>query len=217
MTLNEKLAQIRERSKASLGAEIFEIYDRFIAHLRTQGFTQQCLKAGDRIPDFVLPNAEGRLIDSRDLLAQGPLAICFFRGDWCPYCRQELEALSGILPELEPAGATLVAITPDAAGHPMRMKRRFGVHYEILSDIDCSVGLQFGVVFKVPDSVRDAFTKLGIDLSQRHTNEGLFLPIPATFIVDQSGIIRHADLDPDWRRRMEPEEIVAMIAALGRH
>jgi peroxiredoxin len=214
MKLGQRLEQFREGSRQRLGPVVFGVYDQFIAHLRDSGFTDRCLKAGDRLPEFALPNAEGRMITSQELLARGPLVISFFRGDWCPYCSMELQALSEILPEINLAGATLVAVTPDTAGHPLRTKQRFGLQYEVLSDVDNGLGLRFGVVFLVPDSLRTAFGLKGIDLAQRHSGGGLFLPIPATYVCDATGTIRHADLDPDYRRRMEPDDLVELLAGL---
>ena len=195
MKLGQRLQQYRDDARQKYGAQAFEVYDRFIAHLRDSGLANRCLKPGDAMPDFALPNAEGRVVSSHELLARGPLVISFFRGDWCPYCSMELQALSEILPDINLASATLVAITPDAAGNPLRTKRRFGIEYEILSDVDNGLGMQFGVVFLVPDNLRAEYERNGIDLPRRHGSSAVFLPIPATYVVDGSGIIRHADLE----------------------
>src|SRR3954468_17061695 len=54
------------------------------------------LKAGDPMPDFVLPDADGELVFSDDLLRKGPLVVVFFRGEWCPFCRATLAALNDV-------------------------------------------------------------------------------------------------------------------------
>ena len=63
------------------------------------------LAAGNGMPDFVLPNAEGDLVFSDDLLAQGPLVVSFFRGGWCPFCSATLKALQEVLPDIVAQGA----------------------------------------------------------------------------------------------------------------
>ena len=81
------------------------------------------LKAGDRIPEFELPNVEGRLVTSEELLARGPLVLSFFRGGWCPYCALELVALQEALPDIAARGANAAAITPDTGAAFAAVKR----------------------------------------------------------------------------------------------
>ena len=103
----------------------------------------QACKPGDRMPAFLLPSAEGRLVESGELLAHGPLVVTFFRGGWCPYCSATLEALETVLPELSRAGGILVAMTPETGGRALAMKRDRGVRYEVLVDVDLAVAVTF--------------------------------------------------------------------------
>ncbi len=50
--------------------------------LRQTGITEHSCNKGDQIPDFTLPNAQGKIISSSALLEQGPLVINFYRGSW---------------------------------------------------------------------------------------------------------------------------------------
>lgn len=54
----------------------------------------------------------------------------------------------------------------------------------------------------------------------KHTNNAPFcdgthkcyeIPIPATYIVDTNGLIVHAFVDADYTKRMEPDDIVAIL------
>ncbi|HTH96275.1 MAG TPA: AhpC/TSA family protein, partial [Stellaceae bacterium] len=85
---------------------------------------------------------------------------------------------------------------------------------EILSDVDGAVGLLFGVLFRAPAAYRQVLAGYGIDLAERHGNDGGFIPLPATFVVDRGGIVRYAFIDIDFTRRAEPAEIVAVLAKL---
>lgn len=215
MSLREKLESLWRSSPERVGPDVHRLFETFLAELSASGVTQSSLKAGDRIPAFMLPDAEGRLVSSTELLERGPLVVSFFRGDWCPYCSLELQALQEALPEIEAAGAALVAITPDTGAVFHRPARRYGLRYHVLSDADNGVGLQFGVVYRVPDNLRAAYLKLGLDLESRHGNVAWFLPIPATYIVDCAGVIVHAELDCDFSHRMEPADIIARLKALN--
>ena len=163
----------------------------------------------------MLPDAEGRLVASDELLAQGPLVICFYRGDWCPYCRAMLAALQAAIPRIVAAGGRLVALTPDTGGRPLAIKRRQRLTYDILCDVDYAVGLQFGVVFQVPEAYRRRLAADGIDLPERHGSGGWLIPMPATFVADRDGIVRYAFVDGDFTRRAEPDAIVDVLHGLG--
>ena len=163
-------------------------------------------------PEFELPSVEGRLVGSDELLGRGPLVLSFFRGGWCPYCTLELGALQEALPDIEAREASAVAITPDTGAAFAAVKRDNRLNFDILSDLDYGLALLFGIVFKFPDPIRDLYLRIGIDRGARHGNRHAWLlPIPATYIVDRQGIITHANVDPDFRRRMEPSEIIKVL------
>jgi len=210
--LDDQWRRTRERSP-----EIRNAYEALVDNLTRSGLIERALKPGDAMPAFELPNVEGALVASAELLERGPLVLSFFRGGWCPYCRLELNALQATLPEIERRGATLAAITPDTGAALAATKRANQLGYQVLSDVDNGIGLTLGIIFRVPPAVRELYLRLGIDLGARHgngTGEWL-LPLPATYIVDRNGVIRHAQLDPDFKRRMEPSEIVRVLAALS--
>ena len=167
------------------------------------------------MPDFVLPNAEGELVFSDELLARGPLVICFFRGDWCPFCKATLEALQETVPDIEAAGGTLIAVAPETAGYAMEIKLKLGLSFEVLSDVDHATGLRFGVVYKAPEAYRAALLSYDIDLEQRHGGDAWLLPLPATFIVGQDGLLRYAQASGDVANRTEPDTILEQLRRLA--
>ncbi|MFX8922221.1 redoxin domain-containing protein, partial [Acinetobacter baumannii] len=86
--------------RAAQPPDIRAIFDQFLAWLAASGLAAGSLRPGATLPDFLLPNAEGRLVSSAELLARGPLVLSFFRGDWCPYCNLALAALERALPAI---------------------------------------------------------------------------------------------------------------------
>jgi len=92
---------------------MIEIMHRATAELIASGAAQRALKVGDRTPNFALKDQTDAVVSSKDLLAQGPLVVSFYRGVWCPYCNMELQALQAASPEFEKLGAKLVAISSD--------------------------------------------------------------------------------------------------------
>ena len=213
MSFRDELDKIRDHGSANERSRV--AYESMVDQLGRAETARHALKVGDMMPSFVLPNAESRLVFSDDLLTEGPLVINFSRGNWCPYCRRTLEALEAALPAIKAAGGHLASLTPDTGSYLAQTKRRHGLTYEVLSDVDGAVGLQFGVLFRAPDRYRELLVSLGIDLEERHGNPSWLIPMPATFVVDQSGVIRYAFVNVDFTRRAEPDEIIDMLRGLS--
>src|SRR5260370_27587639 len=152
--LDERWRRMRERSP-----EIGQAYDALVQTLVASGLTETSLKAGERMPDFDLPNVEGRFVASPALLERGPLVVSFFRGGWCPFCTTELTALQQTVPGIAARGASLVAITPDTGAALAAAKRDNALAYQVLSDVDLGLGLQVGFVVRVPDPIRDLYRR----------------------------------------------------------
>lgn len=191
-------------------------YDALVQSLRDAGVGQNALKAGDACPEFVLANAEGNLVASADLLAQGPLVLSFYRGKWCPYCVTELEALRDATAEIKAQGATLVAVTAEDCGGALSAKRTKKISFEILCDLENGLGLAFGLVFRVPPDFRENYKGIDIDFPLLYGNDSWFLPLPATYVIGQDGIIKHAYVNPDFRERLDPNEILGVLKDLPR-
>jgi peroxiredoxin len=189
-------------------------YEDAVAELNRSGFLQHAIKEGEPFPDFVLPSAEGKLVSLASVLAHGPVVISFFRGEWCPFCRLMLTALAEALPQIEAAGASLLALTPETGGFPLLMKRDSNVHFEVLSDVDCGVGLAAGIIFRMPKLYRARLESVGINVPERHGNSAWFIPVPATFIVNQDGLIAWRFVDADFTHRAEPADIIKAVQSL---
>ncbi len=206
--LDELLAS--RRQNAAWDAAYLEI----LARLQREGFLSGILGTGAAFPDFILPSAEGRLVSLADALARGPVVLSFFRGEWCPFCKLMLAALTQALPEIEAAGGRLLALTPETGGLPLSMKRYHGATFEVLSDVDFGVGLAAGVVFKIPKLYRARLEASGNNFPQRHGNAAWCLPVPATFIIRPDGIIAWRFVDVDFSHRAEPADIIAALRRL---
>ena len=211
-SLNGVLAAMRQ-SRAT--AEVRAAYDEFLHRLDAAEVAAHACQAGDRMPEFLLPGADGRLVASGDLLARGPLVVTFFRGGWCPYCSATLNALEAALPDLSAAGGTLVALTPETGGRALAMQRSHGLHYEVLADVDLGVAMAFGVVFRTPPLYVALLRRHGVDLPERQGNPGWLLPVPATFLVGQDGVVLRAWVNVDFTQRAEPADIVKALESLG--
>ena len=68
--------------------------DRLVERLRRYGAGEAAPQVGEPMPPFVLPDDAGHLVSLDELLSDGPVAVTFHRGHWCPYCRININALA---------------------------------------------------------------------------------------------------------------------------
>lgn len=212
-SLNEKLKEVSHEIGKQIPQESQQLLAGFIEDLRESGVAEQALNKGDRIRHFELPNAVGTVVSSMDLLARGPLVISFYRGAWCPYCNMHLQMLQMAIDEIHDRGAQLVAISPQTPDNSMTIQERHNLEFEVLSDHGNKVARDFGLVFSLSEPVKEFFKVAGFNLPEYNGDDRWELPIPATYVVDQEGIVV-SHIDPDWSRRMEPRDILEALDSL---
>jgi peroxiredoxin len=185
-----------------------------VEEMRRSGAGAHALKVGDVFPDFLLPDAEGRLVERADLIAEGPAVVTFYRGDWCRTCTEALAQLEAAAGEVQAAGATLTAIAPETAGRALAAKQHHCLGFRLLADVDHGLAMACGLAFRVPQPYRGLLRRAGVDLAERQGNAGWFLPLPATFVLNQAGIVHWSFVNLDFGKRADPAEIVAAIRSL---
>ena len=177
---------------------------------------KDAIKIGQKAPDFELPNAEGKSIVLKSLLEKGPVVITFYRGNWCPYCNLQLRALQAILYDIYALGATLIAISPQVPDGSLTEDEISKMDFIVLSDQDAKVALQYGVTWQVPEFLAEHMrVDRKLDLEKVNNGNGNVLPIPATFILGQDGIVTWNYVNVDYRTRSEPEEIIEALKRLS--
>ena len=101
---------------------------------------------------------------------------------------------------------------PDAS---LSTQEKNGLGFEVLSDTNSDYARELGLVFTLPDEIKPIYENFGISVEQ-HNGEGQFdLPLAATFVIKQDGVIHSAFVDVDYTQRKEPSEIVAELNALN--
>jgi len=173
---------------------------------------KSAIKVNEKVPNFKLPNPEGKLISLDILLDKGPVIITFYRGNWCPYCNLQLRALQNRLSEIKAVGATLVAISPQVPDGSMTKDEISEMDFIVLSDQDAKVASQYGVAWEVPEFLAEHM-RVGrnLDLEKINNGNASILPIPATFIVGTDGFVKWNYVNVDYRTRSEPDEIIEFL------
>lgn len=200
----------------SVPRSVIETMHRATAELVASGAAQRALRAGDVAHAFHLPDADGRVVSSADLLAKGPLVVSFYRGVWCPYCNMELQALKATLGAYQEAGASLVAISPQTAPNSRKSMRQNKLDFPILSDAHGDVAAAFGLRFALPDYLVELYKQLKNDLPAFNADPSWTLPMPARYVIAPDGVIAYAEVNPDYTRRPEPSDLLSAIRTASR-
>src|ERR1700733_6655973 len=166
------------------------------------------------VPPFLLPDREGWLISSDELLARGPYVLSFFHGSWCRTCLAKLGRLEAGLDRIRRHGADVVACSPETRGFPRTIKTGSTLRLNVLSDVDCALSSDLGLAFAVPERIRARLEAMKIDLGERQGDGRWMLPIPLTIVVGRRGDV--ARIFTTCGLDLDIEGIVATLAGVQR-
>ena len=209
-SLNERLACYAEavrRHAPGFAAAV----DRLVERLARSGAGASAPAVGDPMPPFMLPDADGRIVSLEMLCAKGPVAVTFHRGHWCPYCRININALMRAQEEIAAQRAQIVAIMPELQQFAVEFRTESRVQFPILTDLDNGYALSLNLVIWVGAEMEKALSERSRDLPRYQGNDAWMLPIPATFIVGRDGVIKARFVDPDYRKRMDIDEMLGAL------
>jgi len=187
------------------------IHANAVAELKKLGLATSILPVGGRAPSFELPNHNGKLVASSDLLAHGRVVLCAIRGRWCPFCVGQMEAMNQIAPQIEVAGARLVVISPQTVKQSSFMHDQHKLRFPLFSDAGNRVARQFGLVYRVGVEQESLYRRTFINLPNANGDDTWELPIPATYILDREGTVLYASASEDYTERPEPLEILGFL------
>jgi len=207
-TLNEQL-----RAYAHAGREIFPAYgdavDRLVERLSRNGGGENAPRPGEVMPPFMLPDEQGQLVTLSSLLDHGPVAVMFFRGHWCPYCRLNVRAVIQAEDRIRAMGARIVAIMPETQEFTGKFKIEAAAPFPVLTDLDNGYALSLNLAIWLDTEIQGLLSYQ--DMAKFHGNDGWMLPIPAVFVVGRDGIVVARFVDPDFRKRMEIDDLLEAL------
>jgi peroxiredoxin len=209
--LREIFAERKELIAKYVPADLQAVHSRTVAGLKAQGFAAHALKLGAKSPSFELPDHNGKLVSSANLLGQGRLVLVFIRGRWCPFCVAQMEAMSSIASEIAAAGAALVAVSPQTEKQAFFMHDQHKLAFPLLVDAHNALARQFGLVYHVPEEQQALYSRTFVNLPFANGDSSWELPIPATYVIDCDGRFLFASANEDYADRPEPIEIVEAV------
>ncbi len=194
-----------------LGPNFHDAVDQLVARLREHDVGENAPKPGETMPPFVLPDERGQLVSLDKLLKQGPVAITFHRGYWCPYCRINTRALAEAQDQIAAEGGQVAAIMPDREHFTAELKAESDAPFPILTDFDNGYALSLNLAFWVGAEMQELMSRAGWDVSRSQGSNTWLLPVPATFVVGTDGEVKARFVDPDYRKRMTIEDLLAAL------
>jgi len=213
--LRDILAERKELIAKYVPSETQAIHAQAVAELKQRHLAASILPIGAKAPSFQLQDYDGKVVSTSDLLAKGRLVLCFTRGRWCPFCVGQMEAMNLVLPQIEQAGARLVAISPQTVKQSFFMHDQHKLRFPLLSDADNKIARQFGLTYRVPALQEAIYRRAFVNLPFTNGDESWELPIPATYILQRDGTILYASGNEDYTERPEPADIVSALHRLS--
>jgi peroxiredoxin Q/BCP len=101
------------------------------------------LKAGDKAPDFTLPDTEGKPVTLSRLLEQGPVILAFYPKAFTSDCTKQNSNFRDKYAEVEQKGAQVLGISVDDVATQRRFKAEYKLPYPLLSDVGGKVADQY--------------------------------------------------------------------------
>ena len=170
---------------------------RMIKQQVSQGYR---IKVGAAAPEFELPDQEGRPVRLSDYRGH-PVMLVFIRGDWCPGCHMMLRTYEKGRERFMEKGVHVLGIGPDSIDVNKDMMERLGVGYRMLSDAGQKLSSKYGVVYSNPSLE-----------SMIKYEDGI--PLPASFLLDQYGIVRYVSRPDRVGEFLDPSLIFGVLDEL---
>jgi peroxiredoxin len=211
-SLTKSTMELREKIRAEYPARIRDTWDRDSESLGSRDFSS-APAVGDQAPNFRLPDARGGEAELAELRASGPVVVVFYRGAWCPYCNLQLAAFQAALGDITAAGASLVAISPQTPDSSLTHAERAGLEFHVLSDVGNRVAREYGLVFTQAETSTEVSREVGLELRDFNGDDSHELPAASTFVISRDGTVLFVSLSGDYRWRVGPEEVLAVLAA----
>ncbi len=159
------------------------------------------VQIGKPANEFELPDQDGNLVKLSDFKDKRHLLLIFVRGDWCPGCHMMLRTYEKNNDKFQSKDVLVMAIGPDPIGVNRGMVEKLGLDFKVLADEGQRTAMVYGVQLKEYDN----------DFAEKY-EEGI--PLPASFLIDKSGIVRYVSRPDKVGEFLNPSLIFPIIEGL---
>lgn len=170
------------------------------------------IRVGYDAPGITGTDQYGKMIDSREILKNGPVLLIFYRGEWCGICKKHLITVQDSLEMLMDRGVSVIVVTPEKGEYIEKMVKKTKATFSIVHDENYKIMVAYGVSFKISKET----VPRNYSFVMNHTREGNgnsddILPVPATFLIGKDGIVKYVHYDPDYRNRSNVSTILTYL------
>ena len=212
MKIIEELKSIQQDMFTQLPAEVLNVMGNSLSEMLTQNLDCHAIKSGDTAPDFSLVAPNNQKIELYKLLETKPVILSFFRGSWCPFCVKELEHFNKNLKLiLDTQDVHFIAISPQKPDISAKLIQEHNINLTILSDTGNQIAKQYGLVFTLPENVRNLYKNLGANLPDFNGDDSYQLPIPATYIIGQDKKVIFSYINVNYMERADTSELIKVL------
>jgi peroxiredoxin len=153
-------------------------------------------ESGKPAPDFSLEDQAGETVSLSGFKNKRAVLLIFVRGDWCPGCHMMLRTYEKERAKFQQKNIMVMAIGPDPVGVNRDMVKRLELDYKVLSDENQAASRVYGV--QDPDS----------------KDKTAGIPLPASFLVDMSGIVRYTSRPDRLGEFLNPSTIFPILESI---
>ena len=112
----------------------------------------------------------------------------------------------------QPSGASIIAITPQGADGIEKTSEEIDNAISLLNDPGGQIMSDYKIVFQVTDKYNNKIKlSKGSSLEKMNDQETAKLPVPATFIINQEGVIIDRHFDYNYKTRYSVKAILEAL------
>jgi peroxiredoxin len=190
----------------------FSFIFMFMSALSIAQIDSDHLLVGETAPPIVAKDQNGKLINSQELLMEYQILLIFYRGNWCPHCNKHLSSLQEHLKEFQDKGVFVIVVTPEKLEKTKETGDQYNNEFSIIHDTGNTIMNDYKVAFEVEEqTVPKYYEKITERINEYNVDNNKVLPVPATYLIDNSGRISYVHYDPDYKNRSDLNEILKSL------
>ena len=176
------------------------------------GSWQNAPRVGEAMPPFMLPDESGHLVNLQELLcATARPRSCFIAAIGAPIAASTCTRLRVKSDAIAAAGGRVVVIMPERQEFAEKLQAEADAPFPVLTDLDNGYAMSLNLAIWLGPDIIQLISSSGRDLTKFQGNDAWMVPIPATFVVGRDGNVAARFIDPDFRKRMELDDLLAAL------
>ena len=221
VNLNDLLSHYKRMTSAGASKDVEQLI-RLFGERHLQMMSGRIVREGQVAPNVVMRvGPDGMTADLDTMSRSGPIVLKFYRGRWCPYCTLELRAYQRSVDRVNQLGGRVIALSPQSEEETDLTRLRDQLTMTMVTDRDNAIAREFGLAYELDADEQRMMASLGVDLPRinGHAGDGdpagWSLALPALYVIGPGRRVAFSFVDPDYRRRAEPDDVVSAVATLA--